>query len=119
VLLAEAARVAAVVIFEVPLEDTLSARRASYPVEAAELGHVQKFSLTSVRGMAAGAGVTIEAETFTRRTRASRLYWADTRAARLRADAIWATTRLLDLVPSLSRRLVPLDYTCRCRQRNL
>ena len=119
VLLAEAARVAGVVIFEVPLEDTLSSHRARYPVGAAEIGHVQRFSPASVRGMAAGAGVTIEAEMFTSRTRESRRYWADTRAARLRADGIWATTRVLDLVPSRSRRLVPLDYTCRCRQRSL
>jgi hypothetical protein len=61
-LLAEAARLAAWVLVEVPLERNRSAARPAKRAEAARIGHIQFFDRAAVRGLCAGAGLAIRAE---------------------------------------------------------
>jgi SAM-dependent methyltransferase len=61
-LLAEAARVAPVVLVEVPLEDNRSAARPAKRAEAARIGHIQFFDRAAVHALVRDAGLAIRAE---------------------------------------------------------
>ena len=61
-LLREAARVAPVVLVEVPLEDNRSAAREEKREEAARIGHVQFFDRAAVRALFRVAGLDVRAE---------------------------------------------------------
>jgi SAM-dependent methyltransferase len=61
-LLREAARVAAAVLVEVPLEDNRSARRDDKRAEAARIGHVQFFKRADVLALLRVAGLRVAAE---------------------------------------------------------
>src|SRR5919199_3054989 len=61
-LLAEAARVAAWVVVEVPLEDNRSAARPAKRAEAARIGHIQFFDRAAVRALCAAARLEVRTE---------------------------------------------------------
>jgi len=84
-LLAEAARVGAWVLVEVPLEANGSARRPAKRAEAARIGHVQAFDRAAVHALLAGAGLRLEAELSDPLPFAHHAFFAEGAAARARA----------------------------------
>jgi SAM-dependent methyltransferase len=61
-LLRETARVCREVVVEVPLEDSLSARRPAKVTEAQRIGHLQRFARADVHALAAAAGLRVAGE---------------------------------------------------------
>lgn len=116
-LLAEAGRVAHRVVFEVPLEATLTSHREAYRRAAREIGHLHRFSRRSARRLAATAGLAIERDRRCRRDAETRLFWADTGSALLRARLTATASGALAVIPPLSRLLLVEDYACLCRGR--
>jgi SAM-dependent methyltransferase len=116
-LLAEAGRVARTVILEVPLEATVLAHREAYKRAAEKIGHIQKFSLASGRQMIRTAGMEITGEILTGKTREGRLFWAATPGQRAKAEVAWIVSRLLGVVPALSRQILPVNFTARAVRR--
>jgi SAM-dependent methyltransferase len=114
-LLREAARVAPTVFLEVPLEASLSGRRASRRALSASAGHVQALDRTRVRGMVGHAGLNIRDELMDPLPAAVHLFGAETRAERLSARARAAVRRALFAAsPALASRLFTVHYACVC-----
>ena len=114
-LLREAARVAEVVVVEVPLEDNLSARRSSKRAGAAEVGHLQRLSRASLHAVVQSAGLRVAAELDDALPREVHRFFADTPTRRLRADAKWLVRAgLAGAAPGLARRLFTVHHACLC-----
>lgn len=114
-LLAEVARVARAVVFEVPLEDNVSARRPAKRVHAEEIGHLQRLSRESARRIAGAAGLTIAAELQDALPLEVHRFFADGRLARGAATAKWAARAGTErFAPALARRAFTLHYAALC-----
>lgn len=114
-LLGEVARVCGVVVVEVPLEDNLSARRASKREGAAEVGHLQRFGRGEVRALAGAHGLRVAGELEDPLPLAVHEFFAEGPAARARAGVKWALrAALASAAPGLARRLFTLHYACLC-----
>jgi SAM-dependent methyltransferase len=117
-LLAEAARVCAHVLLEVPLENNLSARRPAKRRVADEVGHLQRLDRGRVRALLSAAGLRIEAELEDALPLRVHTFWAPAPAARAAATAKWALRASAHaLAPALARRLFTVHYACLCAAR--
>jgi SAM-dependent methyltransferase len=114
-LLAEAARACGAVVMEVPLEENLSARRASKREHAEEVGHLRRLDRAGAREIVARAGLRVAGELEDPLPRSVHLFFAATPLARARATAKWALRAGLHrLAPGLARRLFTVHYACLC-----
>jgi SAM-dependent methyltransferase len=114
-LLAEVARVCGAVVFEVPLEANISARRASKREHAEEVGHLQRLDRAAARAIATSAGLEIAAELEDALPLAVHRFFAQGAPARLRATAKWGIrASLRRIAPPLARRLFTVHYACLC-----
>jgi SAM-dependent methyltransferase len=114
-LLAEVARACRAVLVEVPLEDNISARRASKRTHAEEVGHLQRLSRDGARLIVARAGLRIVRELEDPLPLAAHRFFAAGSSAQAAAAAKWALrTGLHRLAPSLARRLFTVHYACLC-----
>jgi SAM-dependent methyltransferase len=115
-LLRETARVCRAVVAEVPLEDNLSARRASKREHAEEVGHLQRLSRGSMHATVAAAGLRVVGELEDPLPLSVHLFFAGGHGARVKALVKWSVRRSLHrLAPSLARRLFTVHYACLCR----
>ena len=113
--LAEAARVAARVIVEVPLEDNLSARRASKQPVADHVGHIQRFSRLAIATVARDAGLRVTGELADPLGRAVHTFFARSSADRARGTVKWLIRRSVSTVaPAAAERLFTVHYACLC-----
>jgi SAM-dependent methyltransferase len=114
-LLAETARACRAVVVEVPLEDNVSARRASRRATAEAVGHLQRFDREAVRALAGRAGLRVAGEVEDPLPLAVHRFFAANRRARVAGTAKWAlragTHRL---APPLARRAFTVHYACLC-----
>jgi SAM-dependent methyltransferase len=114
-LLAEVARACRAVVLEVPLEANWSAQRPRKRVQAAEVGHLQRLSRSTVRAIVAHAGLSIDAELDDPLPVGVHRFFARTSSARLAASAKWALRAGVHRVaPFAARRLFTLHYACLC-----
>ena len=112
-LLAEAARVAAWVVVEVPLEDNRSASRPAKRAEAARIGHIQFFDRTAVRALCAAAGLEVRAELTDPLGLAHQSFGATGVRARARAAVKAAVRRAAwRLAPGAAERAFTVHYAC-------
>ncbi len=115
-LLAEAARVCRAVAVEVPLEDNLSARRASRREHASEVGHLHRLGRAGARRIVHRAGLEVAAEIEDPLPRPVHRFFATSRRERLSADAKWALRAgLHGLAPPLARRAFTVHWSCLAR----
>jgi SAM-dependent methyltransferase len=116
VLLNEIARACRAVVVEVPLEQNISAKRASKREHADEVGHLQRLSRGDARAIVDRAGLRIAGELEDPLPLAvHRFLGPDTSSARAKATAKWAVRAGLHrLAPSLARRLYTVHYACLC-----
>ena len=113
--LSEAARVAPLLVVEVPLEANVSTLRSSKRQIARGVGHIQRFSRRDIREIAAGAGLRVAAELSDPLGREAHTYFAGSRTASAKAHAKWATRAACHaLSPSTSQRLFTVHYACLC-----
>ncbi|HEY0516691.1 MAG TPA: class I SAM-dependent methyltransferase [Solirubrobacteraceae bacterium] len=118
-LLAEAARVCGAVIFEVPLEDNLSARRAGKRSHSREIGHLHRLDRTAARAIAHRAGLRVAAELEDPLPLSVQSFFASGSRARAAALGKWALRAAVHRVaPPLARRLFTLHYACLCVPRD-
>jgi SAM-dependent methyltransferase len=114
-LLAEAARVSSAVVLEVPLEENLSARRASKRRSAEEIGHLQRLDRAAVGRIVRDAGLMLAAELADPLTLEVHSFFAENVAARLRAGVKAAIRRsLYSVAPRAAERLFTVHYACAC-----
>lgn len=114
-LLAEIARACRAVLVEVPLEDNISARRASKREHAEEVGHLQRLNRSAAREIVSGTGLSILAELDDPLPLEVHRFFAASASSRAAATAKWALrTALHRLAPSLARRLFTVHYACLC-----
>jgi SAM-dependent methyltransferase len=115
-LLAEVARACRAVLVEVPLEQNISAKRASKREHADEVGHLQRLSREDAREIVAHAGLRIAGELEDPLPLAVHRFLAPTTAsARAAATAKWGLRAGLHrLAPSVARRLFTVHYACLC-----
>jgi SAM-dependent methyltransferase len=114
-LLREVARACRAVVVEVPLEDNLSARRASKREHAHEVGHLQRLSRARMRAIAAEAGLQVLGELQDALPLGAHVFFSRGMPARARGHAKWAIRSMLHrLAPSLARRLFTVHYACLC-----
>jgi len=115
-LLAEVARACRAVVVEVPLEQNVSARRASKREHADEVGHLQRLSREDAREIVAHAGLRIAGELEDPLPLAvHRFLSSETASARAAATVKWAVRAGLHrLAPPLARRLFTVHYACLC-----
>jgi SAM-dependent methyltransferase len=114
-LLAETARVCRAVVFEVPLEANLSARRPVKRAHATEIGHLHRLGRDGAREIAAAAGLEIAAELQDPLPLAVHRFFAAGAGARSAALARWALRAGADrLAPALARRLFTVHYAALC-----
>jgi hypothetical protein len=110
-LLREAARVAPVVLVEVPLEDNRSAAREEKRDEAARIGHVQFFDRAAVRSLFQVAGLSVRAELSDPLPYAHHAFFAETRAERgtaaLKTAVRWGAWRG---APRAAERMFTVHY---------
>jgi SAM-dependent methyltransferase len=116
VLLSEIARACRAVVVEVPLEQNISAKRASKREHADEVGHLQRLSRGDAREIVARAGLRNACELEDPLPLAVHRFLApDTSSARAKATAKWAVRAGLHrLAPPLARRLYTVHYACLC-----
>jgi SAM-dependent methyltransferase len=115
-LLAEVGRACRAVVVEVPLEDNLSARRASKREHAEEVGHLQRLSRDAARGLVREAGLQPVAELEDPLPLEVHRFFATTPTAQSLAASKWAVRAGLHrLAPDLARRLFSVHYACLCR----
>ena len=115
VVLREVARVARLVVIEVPLEDVLASRRETYRRNAEKIGHIQRFDREAVHRLAGQASLRVERGFFVPQSLENRMFWADSLQQKVKAFAGWAARQSLDrTAPALSRRLLVVDYACLC-----
>jgi SAM-dependent methyltransferase len=115
-LLAEVARACRAVVVEVPLEQNISARRASKREHADEVGHLQRLSREDTREIVARAGLRVAGELEDPLPLAvHRFLTSATASARAAATAKWGLRAGLHrLAPSVARRLFTVHYACLC-----
>lgn len=114
-LLREVARACRAVVVEVPLEDNLSARRASKREHAHEVGHLQRLSRQGMRAIVAQAGMRVAGELEDPLPLDVHLFSADSLPARARGAIKWAVRAMLHrLAAPLARRLFTVHYACLC-----
>ena len=117
-LLAETARVSRAVVVEVPLEANLSARRAAKRRGAEEIGHLHSFDRAAVRAIADRAGLAVTRELSDPLPRAAHAFFADTAAARARANAkAFLRLAAFGASPRAAERLFTVHYACLCERR--
>jgi SAM-dependent methyltransferase len=117
-LLAETARVCGVVVMEVPLEDNLSARRASKREHAHEVGHLQRLSRVGARAIVAQAGLRVVGELEDPLPLRVQRFFASTPAGETAAIGKWGLRNgLHELAPTLAKRLFTVHYACLCLPR--
>lgn len=110
-LLRSVAAVCDAVVVEVPLEDNLSARRPSRVARSDAVGHVQRLSLASLRGIVRAAGLDVTASLDDALGLAVHLFDGSSLAARAR----WLTrASLLRVAPPLARRAFTVHHACLC-----
>jgi SAM-dependent methyltransferase len=115
VVLREVARVARLVVIEVPLEDVLASRREAYRRNAQKIGHIQRFDRDAVHFLADQASLDVKRGFFIQQSLEDRMFWADTWPQKVKAFGGWAARRGLDAIaPKLCRRLLVVDYACVC-----
>lgn len=114
-LLAEVARACGAVIVEVPLEQNLSARRASKRTHAKEVGHLRRLDRDGARAIAADAGLRIVGELEDALPLRVQRFFATTASARAAANVKWGLRAgLHGLAPGLARGLFTVHYACLC-----
>jgi SAM-dependent methyltransferase len=114
-LLAEVARVCRAVLVEVPLEQNVSARRASKRGHAEQIGHLQRLDRDGARLIVARAGLRVACELEDPLPLAAHRFFAATASARATAGAKWAIRAGLHrLSPPTARRLFTVHYACLC-----
>ena len=114
-LLAEVARVCRAVVFEVPLEDNVSARRAAKREHAQEIGHLHRLNRSTARLIAGDARLRVAAELEDPLPLEVQRFFASGGLARAAAFAKWAVRGGLHrTAPPLARRLFTLHYACLC-----
>lgn len=117
-LLAEVARACVAVVVEVPLEDNLSARRASKREHADEVGHLQRLSRASTRAIVTQAGLRVAGELEDPLPLEVHRFFADTLVANAVAAGKWGLRRgLYGFAPALAKRLYTVHYACMCLPR--
>lgn len=113
--LREVARVCRLVVVEVPLEQNLSARRASKRAQAAGIGHLQRLSRAGVHRLVQDAGLELREELTATLTRDALRFFAPGRAGPRRADAKWAIQRILHGgAPWMAERIFTVQYAALC-----
>lgn len=119
VLLGEIARACRAVVVEVPLEQNISAKRATKREHADEVGHLQRLSRGEAREIVARAGLRIAGELEDPLPLAVHRFLApDTSSARAKATAKWAVRAGLHrLAPPVARQLFTMHYACLCLPR--
>jgi SAM-dependent methyltransferase len=114
-LLREAARVAPTVVVEVPLEASVSGRRAARREQSDAIGHVQTLDRKGARAVVAAAGLHITAELMDPLPTSVHLFFAETGRARAVAHAKAALRRgVFSVSPRLAARLFTVHYACAC-----
>jgi SAM-dependent methyltransferase len=114
-LLAEVARACRAVLVEVPLEENISAKRASKREHADEVGHLQRLSREGARLIVARAGLRIACELEDSLPLEVHRFFANTRAQRASASAKWAVrVGMHRVTPVAARRLFTVHYACLC-----
>jgi SAM-dependent methyltransferase len=117
-LLAEVARACRAVLVEVPLEQNISAKRASKRGHAEEIGHLQRLDRDGARLIVARAGLRVACELEDPLPLAAHRFLATSASARASASAKWAIRAGLHrLSPSTARRLFTVHYACLCLPR--
>lgn len=110
-LLAEAARLAAHVVVEVPLERNRSAGRPGKRAQAREIGHIQAFDRGDVHALAAAAGLRVLAEIADPLGRRHHAFFAQGPRQKAKAAAKWALRAALHrLAPLQAERLFTVHY---------
>lgn len=114
-LLRETARACHAVIVEVPLEDNLSASRASAQAGRDAIGHLHRFSRADIGQLAASAGLRVAADLADPLPLAVHSFFATTPTARAKA-ALKASARrsLFTVAPPLAERAFTLHYAALC-----
>lgn len=117
-LLRETARVSRAVIVEVPLEDNLSASRASAQAGRDAIGHIHRFARADIDRLATSAGLRVAADLADPLPFAIHSFFATTAAARARS-ALKASARraLFTVAPPLAERAFTLHYAALCLPR--
>jgi SAM-dependent methyltransferase len=114
-LLREAARVSYSVIVEVPLEANVSTFRESKKQIARDVGHIQRFSRRGLRRVATAAGLQIARELSDPLGRDAHAFYAQSPAARARANTKWLVRAGLHALSSTAaQRLFTVHYACLC-----
>ncbi len=114
-LLTEVARACRAIVVEVPLEENISAKRASKREHADEVGHLQRLSREGARLIVARAGLRIACELEDPLPLATHRFFASGPAAQTFATAKWAIRRgLHGIAPAAARRLFSVHYACLC-----
>jgi SAM-dependent methyltransferase len=114
-LLAEVARTCRAVVMEVPLEQNLSARRASKRAHAEEIGHLRALDRAAARRIVAAAGLEVAAELEDPLPLEVHLFFARGTAARAKGRVKWALRAGVHrLAPPLARRSFTLHYAALC-----
>jgi SAM-dependent methyltransferase len=114
-LLAEVARACRAVLVEVPLEENISAKRASKREHADEVGHLQRLSREGARLIVMRAGLRIACELEDSLPLEVHRFFASTRAQRASASTKWAVRRgLYGIAPAAARRVFSVHYACLC-----
>jgi SAM-dependent methyltransferase len=112
-LLAEAARIAAWVLVEVPLERNRSAARPAKRAAAARIGHIQFFDREAVRALCRAAGLTIRAELTDPLRLGHHAFGARGAGARVRAASKAALRRAAwRAAPRVAARWFTVHYAC-------
>jgi SAM-dependent methyltransferase len=114
-LLAEVARACRAVVVEVPLEENISAKRASKREHAAEVGHLQRLSRDQARLIVARAGLRIACELEDPLPLEVHRFFAAGAASRATASVKWAVrVGMHRVAPAAARRLFSVHYACLC-----
>ena len=117
-LLRETARSCRAVIVEVPLEDNLSASRASARAGREAIGHLHCLSRADVAQLASDAGLRIAADLADPLPLAVHSFFATTPAARAKSAIKTSTRRaLFTVAPPLAERAFTLHYATLCLPR--
>jgi hypothetical protein len=99
----------------VPLEQNISAKRASKREHADEVGHLQRLSREGARLIVARAGLSIVAELEDPLPLEVHRFFATDAASRATASAKWAVRAGMHRVaPAAARRLFSVHYACLC-----
>jgi SAM-dependent methyltransferase len=114
-LLREAARAAHAVVAEVPLEESLSGRRASKRARSTATAPVEPLDRERVRELVAAAGLEVAAELLDPLPTAVVGFFADSRGDRIRARVKSRLRRgTFRASPRLAQQLFTLHYACAC-----